>query len=76
MSNHWTTEQCAAQALAIRQWRPREKSTGAKAKAGKSRARYNSARHGKRNSECERMLKAVAGLFASVDATLLEVEGE
>ena len=76
MSNHWTPEQCAAQALAIRNWRPWTKATGAKTDAGKARTRYNSAKHGKRNSECEGMLKAVAALLGSMDAPLLEAESE
>ena len=41
MSNGWTPERRARQAELIRTWRPWEKSTGPRTKAGKARAARN-----------------------------------
>lgn len=47
MASGWTPERRAAQRLAIRRWRPWEKSTGPKSPAGKVRVSKNATKHGR-----------------------------
>ena len=42
----WTPERRAAQSMALRRWKPWEKSTGPKTAAGKSRSARNAQKHG------------------------------
>lgn len=46
MGRHWTAEQRARQAEAIRRWRPWEKSTGPVTDTGKAAASLNALKHG------------------------------
>jgi hypothetical protein len=48
MANGWTAEQRARQAVAIRQWRPWEKSTGPKSSEGKARSAMRGFKGGQR----------------------------
>ncbi len=46
MARKWTEEERRKQAEAIRRWKPWEKSTGPKTRAGKARCKMNAYRHG------------------------------
>ncbi len=76
MNNHCSPQQRVKNAQTIRQVRPWESSTGPRTEAGKARTRFNGVKHGKRSSECEGMLKALAALLGAMDATLLEAKDE
>jgi hypothetical protein len=47
----WSAERRAAHAAAMRQWKPWEKSTGPRTKAGKMKSSQNALKHGKRTIE-------------------------
>ena len=49
----WSEERRARQAVAIRRWKPWEKSTGPKTEKGKEAVRYNAVTHGARTAELE-----------------------
>jgi hypothetical protein len=46
MGRHWTAEQRAKQAEAIRRWQPWESSTGPRTETGKAAAARNAQKHG------------------------------
>ncbi|MFZ4702712.1 MAG: hypothetical protein ACOYMG_21930 [Candidatus Methylumidiphilus sp.] len=45
MARHWTIEERAKHAAAIRAWKPWDKSTGPKTVTGKTKARMNAVKH-------------------------------
>ena len=47
MARHWTPEERAKQAAAIKKWQPWKHSTGAKTTAGKQRSAQNATKHGR-----------------------------
>ncbi len=51
MARRWTSEQRAAQAEAIKRWKPWEKSTGPATETGKATASQNAVKHGMRGKE-------------------------
>ena len=51
MSNHWTEKHRKAQSRRIHEWKPWEKSTGAKTPEGKKRVSQNGLKHGGRSAE-------------------------
>ena len=61
MANGWTDERKARQAQAIRRWRPWERSTGPRTRAGKARVSRNAYRGGARQTlrELARQLNAL-----------------
>jgi hypothetical protein len=61
MARQWTSEQRARQSELIRQWKPWEKSTGAKTPEGKAIAARNAFRGGWRN-ELREFREAIAAL--------------
>ena len=46
MVRQWTEEERRKQAEAVKRWKPWEKSTGPKSRAGKDRAKMNALKHG------------------------------
>jgi hypothetical protein len=60
--NGWTQERRLRQSEVIRNWKPWEKSTGAKTKEGKENSKMNAYKHGGRKSD----LKEIKKLLASI----------
>ena len=56
---NWTSEQRAAQAEAIKRWRPWERSTGPATDIGKAVASQNAHKHGLRGREWTEMRKSM-----------------
>ena len=65
MPRCWTPEQKAAQAAAIRRWRPWEQSTGPKTPEGKAIASQNAYAHGMRSAEAIARDRSTATYFAA-----------
>lgn len=64
MANGWTPERRARQSVAIRQWRPWERSTGSKTAAGRARVSRNAWKGGERS-----MLRLLAQLLRATHST-------
>ena len=63
MVNGWTPERRAAQRKAIYRWRPWERSTGPKSKAGKDAVAGNAFKHGARSRILRGELQAIRRLI-------------
>ena len=63
MGHGWTPDRKAEQRKAIYRWRPWEKSTGPKSKAGKAAVASNALKHGARSRHLRRELQAIRRLI-------------
>lgn len=56
-NNGWTPERRKRQAEMIKNWKPWERSTGAKTEAGKEASKMNAEKHGMRGAKMMELLK-------------------
>jgi len=68
MAHGWTPDRKAKQRKAIYRWRPWEKSTGPKSKAGKDRVALNAFKHGKRSREAMAEMRLLREILRECDA--------
>lgn len=64
----WTPERSAAQRKAIYRWRPWDKSTGPKSKAGKDRVALNALKHGNRSQAAQEEMRLIRKLLRECEA--------
>jgi hypothetical protein len=70
MPRHWTPEQRAAQAEAIRRWKPWQSSTGPVSKNGKATSSQNALVHGMRGAAWLEKRRQLAELLRDARAML------
>ncbi len=59
---HWTEEERARQAELIKQWKPWERSTGARTAEGKTASSQNALVHGGRSQETKKLQETFSAL--------------